>query len=353
MYEIIESLKNIKRANNKLEDNNYIKFRCEYKNNNNKDLNAFIYLDNYEKIIDIYKLIDKEFNGYKHFYEVIEDKCKFFLDLDVKCKNMSHDEWCKNIILIKEELILFFKNKFIKDIRIIEYQSFPSIKEPKFSCHLVVPDFHFHSNDCKNVCDMFLNQIKNINLYNMIDDKVYGKKRMLRIEGSTKINSDRKKIYIYTKDNDLTFIKLDGLITNLKNTELLITDNYYEKENINLKKKSMEPKYMVLKDNNKKYDYTDEDIKTIKNNTINIINIINDWHFKNNKSNISGNIFEFDHIINNMIILKRIKPFECPECKRVHDKQHPYIFISNKNIFFHCRRSLNPVNIKFDNNVLK
>lgn len=31
MDKIIDSFKNIKRANNKLENNNYIKIRCEYK----------------------------------------------------------------------------------------------------------------------------------------------------------------------------------------------------------------------------------------------------------------------------------------------------------------------------------
>lgn len=353
MDKIIDSFKNIKRANNKLENNNYIKIRCEYKKNN-KDLNAFIYLDKYEELINIYKVIDKDFNGYKHFYEVIEDKCKFFLDLDVKCKNMLNEEWNKNINLIKEELKALFKEKFDKDIKIIEYQSFPSLLEQKFSCHLIVPNYCFYANDCKNICNMLLTQIKNQSLNNMIDDKVYGKKRMLRIEGSTKLNSDRKKKLIYEKDENKEFIKLDGLITNLKNTKLLTTNNYYEDEKINYVSKNKNIKKLILKENDKKYDYTNEDIDIIKKNIIKIISTINNWHLENNNKNTYINIFELDHIINNMAILKRIMPYECPECKRIHESQNPYIFISNKKLFFHCRRSLNPVNIIINNdNIFK
>lgn len=53
----------------------------------------------------------------------------------------------------------------------------------------------------------------------------------------------------------------------------------------------------------------------------------------------------FNYILNNMIILKRIKPFFCPDCKRIHEKQNPYVFSLNNIIYYHCRRSSKPIKV--------
>lgn len=332
----------------KLEDNNCIKFRYEYIYKD-KNKNIFIYLNNWNELIKLYEIIPDD---KKHFYEVIDNKCKFFLDLDVKCQEITQNEWQKSISLIKKELINFFKKTFNKDIKIIEYQSLPSINEPKYSCHLIVPNYCFYADDCKNVCNMFLNTI-NIKYKNIIDDKVYGHRRMLRLEGSTKVNSDRKKICIYDchynnlRDN-INIIRLDGLITNLEDTKLLYT-NLYNISNMNtqIEYKDNEKKIIMLKQNSRKYIFTDEDINFVKDNHEKITIIINKWHYNNIGSDNLNDIFVFSHIINNMIIFKRKKSFECPDCKRIHDKQHPYIFVINKNMFFHCRRSSKPINISY------
>lgn len=181
---------------------------------------------------------------------------------------------------------------------------------------------------------------------NIIDDKVYGKRRMLRIEGSTKLNSDRRKIYIDQYENNVQIIKLDGLITNLENTELLYTNLYIP--NINKKiDYNCKEKCVVLKQN-KQCFYTKNDIDIINNKYKNIVFIVNKWHYDNIKSKNLNDIFIFNYILNNMIILKRIKAFFCPDCKRIHEKQHPYAFIINSNLFFHCRRSLKPIKINID-----
>ena len=94
-------------GNYKLHDNNFIKFRYEYINNN-KNQNIFIYLKNWNQLINLYKSIPE---NERHFYEIINNRCKFFLDLDAKCKDVSYDEWCESIIIIKKELkMLFIKN---------------------------------------------------------------------------------------------------------------------------------------------------------------------------------------------------------------------------------------------------
>lgn len=330
-------------GNYKLHDNNFIKFRYEYINNN-KNQNIFIYLKNWNQLINLYKSIPE---NERHFYEIINNRCKFFLDLDAKCKDVSYDEWCESIIIIKKELKMLFIKNFNKNIDIIVYQSFPSIKEPKYSCHLVIPCFCFHAEDCKNICNMILNTI-NIKYKSIIDDKVYGNRRMLRMEGSTKLNSDRKKICIYENKNNIQFINLDGLITNLENTEPLNTTLFENNKNKKINELIFNEQNeisIVLKQN--KYNYTQDDIIFIKDNIKKIEYIINKWHYYKNKLNIGDYIFIANNIINNMIIFKRVKPFNCPDCNRVHEKQHPYSYVKYTKLFFHCRRSKKPIEVIF------
>lgn len=337
---LIDTLIKNNLGNYKLQNNNLIKFRYEYINNN-KNQNIFIYLKNWNQLINLYKLVPE---NKRHFYEIIDNKCKFFLDLDAKCKDISDSEWYETIIIIKEDISNIFKKMFNKNVNIIEYQSLPSLKEPKFSCHLIIPDFHFYADDCKNICNMLLNTTT-IKYKNIIDDKVYGNRRMLRMEGSTKINSDRKKICIYKKEENIEFININGLITSLENTELLYTVDYQKiKNNIPVSELNIKNEISIVLKHNK-YNYTTNDVIFVKNNIKNIENIINKWHYKYKKIDNNEYIFIAKSIINNLIILKRIKPFFCPDCKREHEKQHPYAYIKYNKLFFHCRRSKRPIEV--------
>lgn len=327
-------------GNYKLQNNNLIKFRYEYINNN-KNQNIFIYLKNWNQLINLYKLVPE---NKRHFYEIIDNKCKFFLDLDAKFNDISDSEWYETIIIIKEDISNIFKKMFNKNVNIIEYQSLPSLKEPKYSCHLVIPDFHFYAEDCKNICNMLLNTTT-IKYKNIIDDKVYGNRRMLRMEGSTKINSDRKKICIYKNENNIQFINTDGLITSLENTELLYTVDYQKiKNNISFSELNVKNEISIILKHNK-YNYTINDVIFVKNNIKNIESIINKWHYKYKILDNNEYIFIVKSIIDNLIILKRIKPFFCPDCKREHEKQHPYAYIKHNKLFFHCRRSKKPMEV--------
>jgi hypothetical protein len=324
----------------KLHDNNLIKFRYEYLYNN-KNNNIFIYLKDWNQLVNLYKIIPEK---NRHFYEIIDHKCKFFLDLDSNCEELELEEWTNFIVFIKKILKQTFNELFDKDIEIIEYQSFPTIEEQKYSCHLIIPSYCFYAEDCKNICNMILNKIDNNKYKKIIDDKVYGRRRMLRIEGSTKINSDRKKVCIYPKIEKN--INTDGLITNIENVELLCSYSF-NINNKNIKIKEKGNKIIVLKQNSKKYNYTNNDLLFIKNNIDNIVFTINKWHCEKINSKNIIKIFIINYLMDNMIILKRIIPFYCPDCKRIHENQHPYIFMISNNLFFHCRRSPKPINISY------
>lgn len=348
---IINQIKRKVKTSFELIENNFIKFRYEYKKND-KIKNIFIYTNNFYEFIKIYENIPNE---YKHFYEIINEECKFFLDLDAKIEEIDPYTWKRNISIIKKELILFFNEIFNKEIKILEYKSFPLPDEPKYSCHLIIQDYKIKSEDCKIVCNMFLNYLKNKSLNslsNIIDDKVYGKNRMLRIEGSTKIGSNRIKKCIYNNIIDIPneIINTKGLITNLENTILInINKENILKNILNHKEnkiKDFVKNYEITFENkNDKYNYTNDDIIYLKNNIDYIIDIINSWHYKiiniNKDINKEDYIFDILKIENNRIDLKRIKSFDCPICKRIHEKQNSYIFIKNMKLMFHCRRTDN------------
>lgn len=40
-----------------------------------------------------------------------------------------------------------------------------------------------------------------------------------------------------------------------------------------------------------------------------------------------------------MIILNRTAPSQCPNCHRVHNHENPFLTVSNRGVYFHCRRS--------------
>lgn len=147
----------------------------------------YIYLNNWNEFTNLYKIIP---DNYKYFYEVINDYCNFFLNLDADFSEIEFYIWKKYILIIKKELKQFFKKTFNKDINILEYNSLIIPSERKYSCHLIVTDYIFKSEECINICQIFINELKDkdLNITNIINKyNVYGKNKCLRIENSKKI----------------------------------------------------------------------------------------------------------------------------------------------------------------------
>lgn len=205
----------------KLEDSKKIIIKFEIYNKYKK---IFLYLNVWDNLINLYKIIPNE---HKHFYEVIGDYCKFFIVL-IKDININYFEWNNNIEIIKNKLKSFFKEVFKKNIEILEYRYLS--KEKDDQCHLIIINYCFKSEECKKICELFLEELKYIalNLIKYIDNNVYGKYKMLMIEGSTKINENKKKTFIHNNINNINskIIHTKGLITNLENTELLLYENF-------------------------------------------------------------------------------------------------------------------------------
>lgn len=338
-----------------LDKNSKYKVKTRYEFfHENKPKNIFLYFDNWEQFINIYNSIPNE---YKHFYEIMEDECKFFVDFDAKKDEISDKEWYTFIDETKNILNKLIYELFSKEIKIAEYESFGNKEEKKYSYHIVIENLKFTVLECKLLCELLL---KNINSYYkfIIDPNVYGKWRSLRLENSTKLGSKRMKILKYPNNIFENKIYVKGIVTNLDNTKSV--KDIFNKVNIENENKLNTPlkkefKHLYLESLSKKYIYNENDIKIIKEKYLEIEQLINEWNYKIfNKIN-NRKIFITNKIIQNMILYKRLTPFNCPICYRIHEKQDSYIYIKFDKLFFHCRRSnLKPILFaKFNNDIFK
>lgn len=316
-----------------------IKIRYEYKyKNNNEVLNLFLYFFDWNTFIKFYSKIPDD---HKHFYEIVQNECKFFLDLDAKTNEINMLEWYETINEINNKVKTIIYEITHKKPELIEFESLPTMNENKYSCHIIVSNIRLPINQCKFLCEIILDKI-NIEKRKIIDISVYNIWRSLRLEGSSKIGSKRIKRLKFNNeiiiDNN---INIKGLITNFEETIYInLLDNNFINSNFYFEKLENTKKYNLdnilnnnIFDRNKKYKYNDYDILFIKNDYKKIELFINSWHCKNE------NIFCTNKIINNMILYKRKKPSNCKICNRIHDKQNPYVFSKYGKLFFDCRRS--------------
>lgn len=86
-------------------------------------------MKNWKQLSEIFEFVPET---HRHFYEIIDNRCKFFLKLCAKCSDISWSDWNESINFIKKELIILFDKVFHKNIDILEYGKIPSFKEPFF-----------------------------------------------------------------------------------------------------------------------------------------------------------------------------------------------------------------------------
>jgi hypothetical protein len=285
---------------------------------------CYMYFNDWQDFLKYYKTIDKE---NRHFYEMFNNKIKFFLDIDCK-DNYDNSEWNNIIDIIKNKLLLFlYKITGIIDINIIRCESKYIENEKKRSCHLIVENFNFDTKYCKELYNMFIKELSD-KIQKYIDNQVYGENRCLRIIGSSKIGSDRIK---YDFDN-IYDISLKHFVSNIDNTIYVESTKYY---NINSNNKKNIFMKIGLKSN---YDIKDYEY-------LNYINIIND-KINNSKKFIR---IRKNGIKGNMIILDLICPYYCKCCNRIHDLENPFIIINKGSLDFYCRRNDIPTKILLNN----
>jgi hypothetical protein len=320
---------NIKKCISYKYDKNHtynIKMRYEFDiNKDGKNKSCYLYFDTWEDFLLFYNNIDE---NKRHFYEMFDDKIKFFLDIDYK-ENCSDEEWNLLINIIKNKLIIFLNNiTNISNTNIIRCESKYVEKESKRSCHLIVENYSFETKYCKELYRKFINTIdEKIRKY--IDEQVYGENRCLRIIGSSKIGSKRIK---YDFDN-FNNISLKHFVSNIDNTTFIETSKYYkipdEKNVINCApRKNNIGKYLYQ---NILYKDVSEVVKIVHND------------FDELKL-----FFKIRTIKDNIIICNLLRPYYCRCCNRVHELENPFIIAKENKILFYCRRNNLPIEIKLN-----
>jgi hypothetical protein len=213
-----------------------------------------------------------------------------------------------------------------------------SNNDVKFSYHLILNNWF--CLDCHEAKEWYERILKNIDISykKFIDASIYSENHTLRIVGSTKKGEIRiKKFMTEWKYRDQIIKYKYEIIPKTENKELLLQiKNSLITYTNNCK---LLPKIFdeTQQRNNKNFDINFEcDEKLLE-------------AIKYKIKEIYPDEFRIDKIVNNIIICVREKESYCWNCERIHEHQHPFLYIkeikiNNKviyEIFYSCRRSYN------------
>ena len=279
------------------------------------------------KDIKLYTL----FNDYVEFYEYqlnfrIEHRSFYEVIMGNKLQKPHFDldfgeDYQYDIDNIFDMLI----ENFIKYIPTLnlekDIQIYSSHGKTKKSYHIVINNYcHQDHLNAKAFYDLIT---ENLPPNHCIDRAVYSKTQQFRILGSQKIGSGRiKKLEMKWKFHGreinhiiTNHINMDENLLLLNNSLVSVTDMctilplFYKKEE-------------KIINNFTSIDY---DVDEIMEMCI--------------KMDDGEECYSIKDIKDNLIILFREKASFCHVCKRIHEKEHPFITVTNAGAFFNCRRN--------------
>lgn len=280
-----------------------------------------------------YALFDNYIDFYK-YYITVPDKTihemilgkycqKSHFDLDIKePKDLNNHQKIFDKVL--ESILLVYKEKFNLNLDLEKnILVFTSHGAEKKSYHIIIDNYcHLNNEECKNIYDLVMSK------YNCkyLDNGVYGATQSLRILWSHKHNSDREKVF------NETFVFLDK--------EYTVKINVEEKlKNLEVLKRSLVSEIS---------DCTILPSIIEKKNE----NIVHDQDLEFDNGQVKKILSEFDNnqvVIRrekNIIILRKIRPYTCKACGQFHENENPFLTVlKSGDIFFHCRRSKEKINI--------
>ena len=251
----------------------------------------------------------EEFNQLKedkHNYEIISGQQSLYFDFDGKDK-VNENEFFQLTEIIKKE----FEEK---KIRIDLYSSHGF---EKFSYHVIVKGVYFEDH---NACGFYAKKIisslsEENKLKKIFDHSVYTSRRNFRILGSRKKNSTRIKKF------EITLFQSNEFKSNYINNQLrlsLITEieNHYSLIEFQTNEKKIEVKF-------DKVDFSEKEKEDVR-----------DFIERN-----CGNCYNISGIVNNFLILSRIRPFKCIYCNSLHTSDNAFVFKKEGKLYFVCRRN--------------
>jgi len=298
---------------------------------------------------DLYAYVTAYFKiepQYRTFFETIIGPQKPHFDIDIDLDKLTDSDGDKIDYgnKVKDQLIgaiiatLQQNNielQLDKDLLL-----FSSHGPNKLSYHVVINNYCHSSH--KQAEKFFWEVVKTGNLEQyvepgIIDKSVYKSIQQFRIEGNQKYASNRpKKLNLTWKYNneDIEF-KFKEEFYNDKHEYL----NHLEAGLVGyVHGCKFLPTFGTadeIDSNNTEYDEIELDKNDIK---------LALQRLKDFELHVNGNKhcpFSYRGIEGGMIMLQRHRPSYCQLCRRVHDNEHPFIFIMGKckSVYFHCRRA--------------
>ena len=263
----------------------------------------------------------------RHFHEVIlQTSQKPHFDIDISYSKVPPLESLESLFqqtldALIDAIIETFNSVSISLNLSQDILIFTSHSVLKKSCHIILPNhYHLNNKDAKFLFDILIEKIPP-NIQPLIDASVYSSTQNFRMLHSSKFEDtprvktfqprwshrDTTISYSFPEDPGDTelFIFYSSLISMTHNSKLIPFH-------------SSQPQTII---------------EPIPEKFINDIILACSNH-------ISPFPFKFRSTNQNFINLDRLKPSYCSSCKTIHDKENPFISLSNRKIYFHCRKGL-------------
>jgi hypothetical protein len=269
--------------------------------------------------IELYHYIKGTNQRLRCFDEImVEGPQKPRFDIDMEEKNWSKEELDNTIQEVLNQVLDGIQNVIAeiyvpKNVRI-----FTSHGHSKRSMHIIIDGYyHARHEDAVGFYEQVIQYIDE-KYHKYIDRGIYGKMKQLRITGCHKWNNNRVKLiqeeYFYHGD----------LVKNVWEPDVTGLDIFISSLISVVDRCQLLPSFAPEK---KKYNQKDIDNRTVEQALAITQEKLGDSY-----------AYEYEDVDGGIIILNRISPSMCPVCKRVHEKQHPYLYIVRDRIYFNCRR---------------
>ena len=270
----------------------------------------------------------------RNFYEVVlgEQRQKPRFDLDMTLSDPddveASNEWDRCLEALVDAITQ------IVPVSVNSLLLYRSDGKDKRSSHLIVDGYYHRNNtEAKRFYELVIARVPD-KYRKWIDSSVYSSIQQFRIAGSQKLKSERVKTLsnwtYHSQTIDYQYKRTPGFPNNDRHRVILELEASLlgwtpdcklltlpvEQQDLPC---SDTPRYPVDKDFAKEQLHPDRAKEAMK---------------------LCPGPFRLSKVIDNMIILKRLKPSLCPTCQRNHEHENPYLTVSRSgSVFFHCRRT--------------
>lgn len=293
----------------------------------------------FESYIEFYSYLQNFLPEDRNFFEVIfgELPQKPHFDIDVKASEISPEDNIDTIADTIKDAVISGCIEVLKENQVSiniakDILLYKSHGETKRSYHVVINnkchDGHEEAKEFYKLVVAKASMFINPKYLIFIDKGVYSPRQQFRLIGSQKLGSNRPKVFCqrfeyhgityvheYTEDTeDLTMRKLIVMYESL----VSFTSGC-----------SFIPSLIPPKQFSKSYNADMADLSdTIVHQCMNML-----------KSKMNHCPFSIKQITGHLILLKRNAPSHCPICDRIHEKDHPFMFIISGKVYWNCRRN--------------